>query len=441
MDYKLSNYNYFLQYDSETILCINLIKKQMFALDIDKYNFLQNNSTNLNNIKHTNIHLFNALLKLGIIIDSKNNELYYLITEHRKAIYNEKFCRITILPTLDCNFNCWYCYEKHPKGYLNAEIQKSIIKHVIWQIKENKISQLQLDWFGSEPLMYFYEVVFPLSKTIKNLCVKNKVFFSNVITTNGFLMEEKIISDFKKISLNHFQITLDGSENQHNKVKKNINNELSYRKIIENIIALVKSNDLANVSIRINYTKDNLHSIEEIINDIPQNIRQRIEVFFQQVWQTQKVGCEINVKEYKEIFKNEGFISPLYKIQNNFYKCYADTINQFVISTDGKVFKCTARDFATTENDGELLKNGKISWNQTFFKKMSKTTIKNTNCLNCNFLPACWGPCSQKNIEYSQNDFEKICNKKGIETTYNELLVNFYETKVLKRPVAEKVVE
>ena len=43
-------------------------------------------------------------------------------------------------------------------------------------------------------------------------------------------------------------------------------------------------------------------------------------------------------------------------------------------------------------------------------------TFENKHCLACNLLPVCFGPCSQKMVEFNGNDddFEKICLKGGV---------------------------
>ena len=56
---------------------------------------------------------------------------------------------------------------------------------------------------------------------------------------------------------------------------------------------------------------------------------------------------------------------------------------------------------------------------------MSKTTIEYEKCIDCQYLPACWGPCSQKCIEYKDGDFDKICNIEGIKKTIDESLESF----------------
>lgn len=160
--YKLSKYNVFRQFDDDTYIACNLVEKIFFGLDSKKYYLLINNSTNLEKVREINSHLFSAMQKLGIIVDGDINETNKIILSHREQVYNNNTYRMTIMPTLDCNFNCWYCYEEHPKGKMSILIQKAIIKLVTNILDENNLGLFSLDWFGGEPLLYFNDLVYPI---------------------------------------------------------------------------------------------------------------------------------------------------------------------------------------------------------------------------------------------------------------------------------------
>ncbi|PIP54276.1 MAG: hypothetical protein COS14_04155 [Bacteroidetes bacterium CG02_land_8_20_14_3_00_31_25] len=433
MTFKLSKYNYFYKQDIDTYTCMNLINKTIFGLSTNKIDLINRFYDNPEALKNINPNLFSALFKLGIIINQDINEINFLKTEHRKTIYSTNSYRLTILPTLECNFNCWYCYEDKIKGKMTNEIQIAIYKYVVNLIKTQSLKYFQLDWFGGEPLICFDEVVYPLSKRIALLCKKNGILFNNMITTNGYLISSEMIKKFKKINLKGFQITLDGNEKHHNKVKKGESGHNIYKKTVNNILEIIKRLDDINLMLRINYTENNFESITEIINDIPEVYRNKIEISLQQVWQTEKVNKRMNIIQCNNSFLKEGFVAPLYKLEQKPYRCYADLLSQAVVSYNGNVFKCTARDFANHKPDGILQKNGTIEYNNIYFNRMSKTTIENDNCMSCEFLPACWGPCSQKNIECKPNGFKQICNKSGIEKTIQILMADFYKKNILKQ--------
>lgn len=429
--YKLSKYNFFHRKNEETTVCINLVNKNIFALDNTKIDLINKNKCNIDIIEELNPFLFSALIKLGVIVKSETNEINNLLYEHRNQIYNKKSVRLTIMPTLECNFKCWYCYEDRVDGCMDNSTVKSIINFSKKLIEEGTVNNFQLDWFGGEPLMYFDDVVYVISAKIKNLCKKHNINFSNIITTNGALITPEMVIKFKEIQLNGFQITLDGNEQAHNKVKFNDTEENIYKKTLKSIFEIIDIIQNPSVMLRINYTPKNYKGLKDIIDDIPDKYRKKIEIALQQVWQTENSKVDIKIEDCNNEFVASGFIAPMYKLDTKCYKCYADVDGQYVINFDGNVFKCTARDFANHEPEG-ILRNGEIIWNDVFYKRMSKTPIENEKCISCFLLPACWGPCSQKVLEYKEGEFEKICNYSGIEKTVITLLNNFYNEQILE---------
>ncbi|HHH52352.1 MAG TPA: SPASM domain-containing protein, partial [Bacteroidetes bacterium] len=131
-----------------------------------------------------------------------------------------------------------------------------------------------------------------------------------------------------------------------------------------------------------------------------------------------------------EKFRDKGFKVERTTIENRNYTCYADVISQAVITPDGRVFKCTARDFVNTKPDGFLIDDGTIEWSSIFYDRVGNTTIREQECYNCKFLSACWGPCSQKLLELKEGEFDKICNINGIEKTIQTMMTNFYSENI-----------
>ena len=159
------------------------------------------------------------------------NAVHLLLPTHAQGNVLELFF---INPTLECNFNRWYCYESHPKGRMTKKTMNKLKNHLRLKVEDDKITSLNLSWFGGEPLMYFYEIVYPLTKFAKKLCKNNNIPFVSNVTTNGYYIDEEMIKKINEIGLYGFQITLDGHRKKHNKVR-NANGKPSYDKIIENI--------------------------------------------------------------------------------------------------------------------------------------------------------------------------------------------------------------
>lgn len=399
-NYRLSKYNFFRK-RKDKIIGINLFNKNLFAIDAKYYDILINNKDCLTKLKENEPVLFSTMYKLGVIEDTATDIPAILIMKNRKQVFSDSHHRVMVMPTLNCNFSCWYCYETHPRKMMEDDIVNNIIKYIKNLVEERRITSLHLDWFGGEPLMGFERVMKPITIEAKKLCDENKVFFWMTITTNGFFIKDSMIPFFKEYNMKSFQITLDGNEEQHNKVRYyGKDKKGSYSTIVRNICLLAQD---INVLLRINYTKDILDNITDIIAFFPQEIRKNIKIALMQVWQDRSLNTTndrdiLIEKEQKinRIFERAGFYIHSYTFGSDIcYACYADVMGTAVINYDGRVFKCTTSDFEHAPEDGILTEKGHIVWNDDrIARRVSKATFDNKYCLKCKYLPICAGGCS-----------------------------------------------
>ncbi|HAM98199.1 MAG TPA: hypothetical protein DCQ26_06275 [Marinilabiliales bacterium] len=147
-----------------------------------------------------------------------------------------------------------------------------------------------------------------------------------------------------------------------------------------------------------------------------------------------KTTKRINHLNYCYIYPREQIVHNIRQneIENKGYKCYADKKNEAVILYDGIIYKYTARDFNNIDPDGYLTESGKINWVEDKFNlRYKKATFENDMCKNCNLIPACFGPCSQKIVEsQSDDDLKKFCLEPSIKKSIQKSLLDFYQTKV-----------
>ena len=422
---KLSKYAYFVEFGDD-VLCCNLLTKAAFVIDRKKYDLLQQYSEQAERLGDVNPHLYSALVKLGVVVHDDADELATIRYMYCKDAFDTNIYRLTLMPTMGCNFSCWYCYETRPHAAqtMSAEVQDSIAHHVERQIEQSGIKMLELDWFGGEPWLCFDTVMYPLGKRLMQLADKHGVAFQHQITTNGYLIRSEHLEKIAELRFRSFQITLDGNHHFHQQVKKA---EDAYQRTVSNIVALCGIGGV-NIGLRINFSDKNLAGITGIIADFPAVVRKKISVSFQRIWQLKDLNASYNeqllpIKQQFEAagFRLDGYDMPLVQ------SCYADREQQQVVAPDGLVFKCTARDFNEANSDGRLLPDGAVAWRQDrLHRRMGHFRFDRPRCLACDLLPACFGPCSQKVLETKEADFDKICNYKGLKLSIDEFLTKQY---------------
>ena len=121
--------------------------------------------------------------------------------------------------------------------------------------------------------------------------------------------------------------------------------------------------------------------------------------------------------------QEKGFLVSYYGFRSrNSHTCYSDKYHYAAVNYDGNIFNCTARDYSEKHKIGEINEDGEIIRNSNIIsKRLSKATFENEHCLKCNYLGLCFGPCSQKMLEFRNKEinFNNIC------TLYNSDIDSF----------------
>ena len=421
---KFSIYNEFFETRTQSVL-YNCFTDELIVLLPEVLELILNSQSNFDTLSQTHPDLYKTLIKKGMLIDDNTDESKNVIETWKKTDINEEKFHITINPTLDCNLKCWYCYEKHSAlSVMSAKTKDSIKKFINNKVKDNKIKFLRIDFFGGEPLMYFYETVLPILDYAKQRCIDLNKKLAIGFTTNAVLITEDIISELKKYKIHYppfFQITLDGNRSFHNSTRYMKDGSPTYDIIINNIKKCAEAG--FKVLIRFNYTNENAISTIDVIDEFQNcdsEIMKNITFSFHQVWQNRHcLKTEKSVTEIKNIYRKKSLnVSHSPTIEK--FRCYADKTNHVVINYNGDLYKCTARDFTKENREGVLNEDGILEWNDKYRKRMEIVNGNNTICRKCSIFPICAGQCSQKRLEYNFNE----CIMKYSKEDKKELIRN-----------------
>ena len=341
--------------------------------------------------------LFNCLYENGFIINSDVEEFDNYVKYVNLIEDDNKSFHILLNPTIDCNFHCWYCYEKHQKSQMSEDVIGRVKRLISSILKER--NTLQLSFFGGEPMLFFKQVIAPLLEYTNAEAKKyGRRYFTNM-TTNGYLFNPERIAFLRRYNFNGAQITLDGNKEQHNKIRFPKEGIGSYDRIVANIKELVK-NEIP-ITVRINCSKDNIENITDIVNsfsDLTEKEKSYLNVDLQLVWQEKNREELIGKLDNIAASFDECKIPASKMCFKDF--CYADKRNSCLINYNGDVYKCTAVDFENTQRDGYLNEKGEIVWENDSMEKRMASKFKNKLCHSCRILPLCHGGCSKQTLNH-----------------------------------------
>lgn len=412
---KCSRYNFILE-KNDNVFCFNATTFRFFILKSIHKHLLEEvfvNPSLLVSLPH-----FANLLKEGrFLINDDENELEYVHLRN-KEVENSPNYKLIILPTFACNFSCWYCVQHHKKEFMSEETISLIQKHIANVIESKSIKSLNIEWFGGEPLLGFKKVIYPLSSFVKEVCEKNAIPFFNAITTNGYLIDKRMLAQMKELNFKGFQITLDGNREFHDKVRV-AHGQSSFDVILENINWICDHLPEAAVKIRINYDNENFDP-EIFLNQVEERIDKKynpqIEFLLRKVWQVELL--EENKRkniDFVDAAMARGFcVSEGTFLNTTYTRCYVCKKNFNTIAPNGNIYKCTDRnDYTQIPPLGTLNKNGNIEWTNPNFEKIyfnDKLSAK-AECKECKYLPICWGTCPKALEENQLKDTPFKCVK------------------------------
>ncbi len=418
--YKLSNYNYYFEYEDYMVV-FNSLSGQVIKLQgLDKELMIK---------KTTKIAEMNALDKKaeelidkGMILSDDIDEkqvVQHLFKDYLRG--QELF--LIILPTEQCNLRCIYCYEKFQKGSMAAIVQDNILEFLDTKLSQYKA--LYISWFGGEPLLAM-DIIEKMSGKIIELCNRKGVLYCAGITTNGTLLNEKNFKRLLKCKVIDYQITLDGGKDTHDVQRVTISGKETFTIIYNNIKMMKMSNETFTVILRTNIGVETERSIKDYIDnvcddfkddvrfklhfvaiaDLTGNLKATIDLcdtyqLFQYYHYARKKGIKFDY--YKSLYRPVGMI------------CYAANPNAFVIGADGNIYKCTVA-FENSTNIIGKLEHGEMNldsekihmWEENGFETSEK-------CESCKFLPLCMGKfCPLEKIVHGKEPcppFEKYIKK------------------------------
>lgn len=224
--YKFSIFNSRIPLSDKTDLLYNALSDRFMLI---KKNIQTNDFANI----PENSNLYNELIEGGFAVDNDKNEIEAVKSLSNNIINDEELFHLIINPTLSCNFKCWYCYETDkPKEFMDGNLIHKVKLFIKKQAQERKF--LQISFFGGEPLLGHKHIVKPLIEFAKEITAQTGCKLSVGFTTNGFLINDSLISFWSKNNVTRIQITLDGNKELHNRTRFPYASCDTYSVIIQN---------------------------------------------------------------------------------------------------------------------------------------------------------------------------------------------------------------
>ena len=201
----------------------------------------------------------------------------------------------------DCNLRCKYCFASTGdfgtgRKIMTFETGKRAIDFLIEKSEDRE--NLELDFFGGEPLMNFDTVkqIVEYARSREKECGKH---FRFTITTNGLLLDDDKI-DFINKEMSNVVLSIDGRKETNDNVRIRVDGSGCYDSILPKFKKLVEQRGDKEYYVRGTFTKYNIDFSEDVFSLYKEG--------FDQI-SVEPVVCDsenpyaLTEKELSEIFK------------------------------------------------------------------------------------------------------------------------------------------
>lgn len=387
----------------------------------------------VSDLQERHSQLFQQLLSGGFILPEEVSEFDKLRQAMLSHDNDPSLYTLHINPTLDCNFKCWYCYEKHiPKSVMSSNKIHAVCKLIDTILAKEGLKQLAIGFFGGEPLLYFCSVAKPIIQHANAACATHHKSLSIHFTSNGSLVNDAITEFLSQFNC-QFQITLDGNRDDHNATRFFTGGRPSYDIIVANIKRLLEHG--IEVLVRINYTVRNQGNLSDILDSfIAVTHKSRLKFDFQCVWQDKQAHrpeVESQIEALRKAWRREGFqVVDAYVPNNLRASCYGDKTNHILVNYDGWVYGCTARDFTRENAIGYLENSGALSLISSTYNARLTAKLKKPICHSCRIAPLCCGGCKQAALESGDSN---ACTFGYTSEDMDNIVLHLFENLFLSR--------
>lgn len=420
-DFVYSQYNFLFSLDNGLKVLYNSATNKIYEITEELYEVLLLLKGNEDIVSYLESSKLHELIDKEILVSKGYYAEFYnkLLNEYYSR-NNSNILRLVIIPTFQCNCKCSYCFE-HDKNniYMSDNVVDKLVKFIN---SFSNIKGISISWFGGEPLLALNRIKNILDTIQEAVSVP---IINQSMVSNGYCITQKVCDFFNNYGVENIQITFDGKQETHDRVRMLKNGSGTFFTILNNIKFMRKECPNLKIKIRINVSHENEHEYFPLKNYLYNELGQENIsiypgfIFHYNESQTQLIYPSLMLSDKKGfIAQSKELTLPLGSRCNK--DCSATQIYSFIIGPSGELYKCWEDVNLPSKIIGTLdgIKNNLDLMNMY----ISTSCFQDPQCKNCAFLPICSGGCCRKRIInnfrkgnfelctlYKNPDFLKMC--------------------------------
>lgn len=341
------------------------------------------------------------MLKIGMVVADREEEKKKVLGHFDSLNRRTTGMTATIVLNLDCNFACPYCYEEKVKGnlYMTEGTARETVRFIENRFGPDK-DTLLVDFYGGEPLLSI-GLIKSISRELKSVAASRGARYCFTLVTNGSLFTRRVAEDLKELGLESVKITLDGPAETHNQSRPFKSGKGSFDTLIRNI---KETCDLVKIGIGGNFERTTYQRFPLLLEYLmsegltPERLAS---IKFDPIMEIgesprgladHKAGCLSSNEPWlieaaawlREEVLRRGYHTP--RIQPIF--CMVENHDSVVVNYEGSLYKCPGFIGKEAYAIGDV-RTGIRDYRTTY----NLALWKNEECLECVYLPLCFGGC------------------------------------------------
>ena len=315
--------------------------------------------------------------------------------------------RLTICPTMGCNFDCPYCFEGHRPGVMSPEVQDDVVALAGRMLEASGAQTLLVTWFGGEPLLA-PGVIESLSGRLAGLAEGRGAEYRASIVTNGYLLTAEVAEMLGRCRVSSAQVTLDGVGAAHDATRHLAGGGPTFERIVSN---LRECKLPFKVSIRHNVHAGNrgeAEALERLVREIAQESGNDLSYAPAPVWESvaaNERGKQVDMLRDADAVEADIRLEASRFSAGRGHHCGANNLWCLGIDETGGLHKCrdtvstpslsfgTAHDWDPADPIGTASNPENLTW---FLNSVGP--VPDEECRDCVWLPLCVGGCPYQRL-------------------------------------------
>jgi len=340
-----------------------------------------------------------TLSRLGVLVPDRDVEQEEMRATFDTINAQSRQFAVTATLTLECNLACPYCFEDPFRGrfVMSGATADLLVQRLTERMAEGL--DVTVDFYGGEALMAL-ALLKGIAGRLGDAARSHGVTFKFNLFSNGVLLTPRAVGELIPLGLAAVRTTMDGPPDIHDSQRPFVSGKGSFATIMANVRAVHK---MVPLEINSNYTQANYRRFPELLDLLlaegidPRKLKA---VSFSPVMPKadgsvagdhNSACCSVNEPWMIEsaLFLREAALRrgfPVEKLSAG--ACMIEFEKDWVVGYDGSLYKCPV--FMGQEE----MRVGSLAEGVSDYRKSHNLDVwKTDECLECAYLPLCFGGC------------------------------------------------